>query len=134
MSDKTVDDFLPTLKFVLDKFVTNKMIEKLYNALFADNNIFFFDKDSGNVTFSRNEIGILWVDLNYINLDDTNFNEDVHKPVIQVRLSTWRNDLKQCKLFKKEISKELMPVAWHPTRWCDWCMPKDKKKEIEPLL
>ena len=134
MSDKTVDDFLPTLKFVPDRFVTNKMIEKLYDALFADDNIFFFDKDSGNVKFSRNEIGILWVDLNYINLDDTNFYEDVHKSVIQVRLSTWRNDLKQRKLFKKEISKESMPVAWHPTRWWDWCMPKGKKKKIEPLL
>ena len=134
MSDKTVDDFLPTLKFVPDRFVINKMIEKLYNALFADDNIFFFDKDSGNVTFSRNEIGVIWVDLNYINLDDTNFYEDVHKPVIQVRLSTWRNNLKQRKLFKKEISKELMPVAWHPTRWWDWCIPKDEKKEREPLL
>ena len=59
MSDKTVDDFLPTLKFVPDRFVINKMIEKLYNALFADDNIFFFDKDSGNVTFSRNEIGVI---------------------------------------------------------------------------
>ena len=59
MSNKTVDDFLPTLKFAPDRFVTNKMIEKLYDALFADDNIFFFDKDSGNVTFSRNEIGIL---------------------------------------------------------------------------
>ena len=59
MTDKTVDDFLPTLKFVPDRFVINNMIEKLYNALFADDNIFFFDKDSGNVTFSRNEIGVI---------------------------------------------------------------------------
>ena len=28
-----------------------------------------------------------------------------------------------------------MPVAWHPTRWCDWCIPEDeKKKEIEPIF
>ena len=51
-----------------------------------------------------------------------------------MRLSTWRNNLKQRKLFKKEISKELMPVAWHPTRWWDWRIPKDEKKEREPLL
>ena len=24
----------------------------------------------------------------------------------------WHNRLKQCKAFKKDISKELMPVAW----------------------
>ena len=31
-----------------------------------------------------------------------------------------------------------MPLAWHPTRWWDWCMPQDekmkKKKEIEPFF
>ena len=21
-----------------------------------------------------------------------------------------------------------MPVAWHPTRWWDWCMSEDEKK------
>ena len=27
-----------------------------------------------------------------------------------------------------------MPVAWHPTRWWDWCMPEDEKKEINPFF
>ena len=27
-----------------------------------------------------------------------------------------------------------MPVAWHPRRWWDWCMPEDEKKGIEPFL
>ena len=26
--------------------------------------------------------------------------------------------------------KDLMPTAWHPSRWWDWCMTGDKKKEI----
>ena len=30
--------------------------------------------------------------------------------------------------------KELMPVAWNPTRWWDWCMSEDVKKEIEPIF
>ena len=37
--DKAVDDFLPTLKFVPDSFVTNKMIKKFDNALFSDDHI-----------------------------------------------------------------------------------------------
>ena len=32
------------------------------------------------------------------------------------------------------MSKELMPVAWYPTRRWDWCDSKDEKKEIEPIL
>ena len=30
-----------------------------------------------------------------------------------------------------EINKELMPATWHPTRWWDWYMIEDEKKEIE---
>ena len=31
---------------------------------------------------------------------------------------------------KKELNEELMPVAWRPNRWWDWCMSEDEKKEI----
>ena len=27
-----------------------------------------------------------------------------------------------------------MPVAWHPTRWWEWCMSENEKEEIEPFL
>ena len=44
MCDKAVDNFLPALKFVPDWFVTGKMIEKLHNVLFEDDNILFLMK------------------------------------------------------------------------------------------
>lgn len=28
----------------------------------------------------------------------------------------------------KNVGKDLMPTAWHPSRCWDWCMPKDKEK------
>ena len=27
-----------------------------------------------------------------------------------------------------------MPVAWHPTRCWDWCLPENKNKGIEPIF
>ena len=42
-------------------------------------------------------------------------------------------NFKNAKHFKK-ISKKLMPVAWHPKRWWDFCMTEHEKKEIEPIL
>ena len=39
------------------------MIKKLYTAFYRDENIPHFDKDSGNVVFSCNEMGILNIDL-----------------------------------------------------------------------
>ena len=67
-----VDNLLSTLKFVSDWFVTSKMIKKLYNALFADDDILFFDEDSGNDTFSSDEIGILSAIVDNINTDGAN--------------------------------------------------------------
>ena len=75
MCDETVDDSLAPLKLIPDWFVTSKMIEKLFTALYADENILYFNEDPGNVAFNCNEMGILNIDLNDINLDN-NFDED----------------------------------------------------------
>ena len=34
---------------------------------------------------------------------------------------------------KAQIKKELMPIAWHPSRYWDWCMSEDEKKERQKL-
>ena len=34
---------------------------------------------------------------------------------------------------KASIKKELTPITWHPSRWWDWCVLKDDKKETEKL-
>ena len=86
------------------------MIKKLNNALFADIDILFLDEDSGNVTFSSDEMGILSAGLNNINDDDVNFDED--ETTIRVRLMAWRNRLKQYKAFKKDISQRLILLAY----------------------
>ena len=26
-----------------------------------------------------------------------------------------------------------MPTAWHPSRWWDWCVPEDEKKDSEKM-
>ena len=41
-------------------------------------------------------------------------------------------DLHNVKHLKKY--KQIMSVTWHPTRWWDWCLPKDEKKGIEPTF
>ena len=96
------------------------MIKKLYNTVFADNDILFFVEDSGNVSFLSDEMGILSVNLDNINLYDGNFYEDDPETIIYVRLLAEHYGYKKCKGFTKEISKKLMIVAWHPTRWLDW--------------
>ena len=46
----------------------------------------------------------------------------------------WCTKFEKCKAFKKDISKELMQVPWHPNRWWGCSMLEDEKKEIDPLF
>ena len=48
MCDEVVDDSLASLNFIPDWFATSKMIKKLFIALYADQNILYFNEDSGN--------------------------------------------------------------------------------------
>ena len=52
------------------------MIKTLFTALYVDDNILYFNENSGNVVFSCHGMGILNIDLNNIKLDDTNYDED----------------------------------------------------------
>ena len=116
MCDETVDYCLAALKFVPDWFVTSEMIKKLSTAFYEDENILYFNEDSGNVIFYCNGMGILNVDLNNINLDDTNYDEDDADAIILVRLLAWH--------IKFEKTKHLKNVY----------IPEDEKKEIEPVF
>ena len=51
MCENVVDAFLPTLKFVSDRFITNKMLEKLFAIVFSNDDIVFANEGSDNVTF-----------------------------------------------------------------------------------
>ena len=62
------------------------MIERLLNALYVDDNILYFHEYSGNVIFSCNKMGILNIDLNNVNLDDTNYDESFPQTIIHIRL------------------------------------------------
>ena len=48
-------------------------------------------------------------------------------------LFKWYDGYEKCKAQKAQIEKELMPIAWHPSRWLDWSVPEDEKKKTEKL-
>ena len=49
------------------------------------------------------------------------------------RLINWYKGCQKGKVQKAQIRKELMPSAWHPSRYWDWCISKEEKKETEKL-
>ena len=128
MCDEAVDDSLAALKLILDWLVTSKMIKTLYTALGTDEDILYFNEDSGNAVFSCTEMGILNIDLKDINLDK-NFNKDYPDSIILIRLLAWHIKLEKRKVLKKELNEELMSIAWHSKRWLNFCMSEDEKKK-----
>ena len=47
------------------------------------------------------------------------------------KLYEWRNCYEKLKVQKLKIKEELIRVAWHPSRWWDWCVLEDEKKDTE---
>ena len=43
-------------------------------------------------------------------------------------LIEWYNGYKKRKAQKASIKEELITVAWHPSRYLDWCMSEDEKQ------
>ena len=35
---------------------------------------------------------------------------------------------------KGEIKEGLLPIAWHPSKWWDWCVPEDEREGTEKLF
>ena len=78
-----------------------------YNGLFADNNIPCFYEVSADITFSGYKRGILYVNLNNVNLDDANISRDDPKNIINVWLLAWNYISKQRKASKREIKNKI---------------------------
>ena len=73
---------------------------------------------------------IINIDLNNINLDNTNYEE--HDPdTINYSYQTlaWQIKFEKRKALKEKISEELMLITQHPKRWWDWCVSNDEKEK-----
>ena len=53
---------------------------------------------------------------------------DENYPYKRSEMIEWCKDYQKRKAQKLKIKEELAPIAWHPSRWWDWCVPEDEKK------
>ena len=86
MCNKDVETCLLALKFVPHWFSMSKMIEKLDNAVFSNDDTVFCDIDIAMVTLFSYYIGLNSINLNDINIDDDNFDNFDPKTINHVRL------------------------------------------------
>ena len=46
----------------------------------------------------------------------------------------WHKGYQKRKAQKAKIEEELMRIAWHPSRWWNWCLDEDEKKETKKFF
>ena len=49
------------------------------------------------------------------------------------KLIEWFDGYQKRKAQKAKIKEELSPIVWYPSKWWDWCISEDEKKEAEKL-
>ena len=92
-----------------DRFKTQEMCDK---AVWEDSSFLQFVPD----WFITRE----WVDMcydDYYDDDGGHWDDDDED-----KLFEWYNGYKKRKVQKASIKEELLPIAWHPSRYWDWCM------------
>ena len=109
MCIKAVEKEAETLEHVPDHFKTGEMCKR---AIEADLYTLVFCPD----WFVTQEQIKSWYDDDY---DD--------------EATGWYEGYQKRKAQKASIKEELLPIAWHPSRYQDWCVPEDEKKETKKL-
>ena len=112
MCKKAVEDGPETLEYVLDHFKTQDMCYQVARPYISSL------KYVPDRFVTQQQIK-LWYDEDYV----------YKRPEI----IEWYNCYQKRKAQKASIKKELLPIAWHPSKYWDWCVPEDEKKETEQL-
>ena len=107
MCDNAVDDCLAALNlfpicFLQVKWLKNILLLCLQTKIYS-----IFTENSDNVVFKWNRMGILNIDLDNIDLGDTNYEEDDLDTIILIRLLTCHIKFEKGKELKKiKINKK----------------------------
>ena len=104
MCKRVVEENPRLLKYVPDRFKTKEICDK---------------------TVSRDPSSLQYVPDYFVTQQQVKLRNG--------RLIKWYNGYQKCQVQKAQIKKELMPIAWHPSRYWGWCISEAKKREAEKL-
>ena len=112
MCKKAAEADSSNLGNVLDHFITYEMRNKAC------------EEDPSSLIY----VPAWFVRLHWVNMwYDDHYDDDNYGVIMVI------NGYQKRKAHKAQIKKELVRIAWHPSRWWDWCMSENEKKEAEKL-
>ena len=124
MCKKAFEKNTRTLQYVLNHFKTQEMCERA-----VEENIWSLvyvpDQYKTQEMCDKAVEEDPWL-LKYV---PDNFKKQKMKAVKKKSIQA----LQKTQAQKAKIKEDLMPIALHPSRWCDWCVPEDEKRDTEKL-
>ena len=138
MCERVVENEPDTLKFVPDylkaQWMSGRAIEnKSYNLKFIPDcpkTQGMCDKAVRGNPYSLQHVPDWFVTRELVAMwyDDSEHSDDDEDIFFK-----WFYDYKKRKIKKALINEELMPTAWHPSRWWNWCVSEDERRDTEKL-
>ena len=105
--------------YIPDRFKTQEMCNKAATY------------DPSSLAFVTKYWAYMWYDDYYDN--DNGKDKFIDDDDDEGEFFKWYDGYRAHKAQKASTKEELLPIAWHPSRWQDWCMPEDEKQGIEKL-
>ena len=113
--EKAVEDDPWLLKYVPDHFKTQEICERPV------------EEDLSSLQY----VPDMFVTQEQIDLwyDDSEYYDDKDED----NFFKWYHSYKKQKTQKASIKEEFLPIAWHPSKYWDWYMSEDEKRDTEVL-
>ena len=102
ISERAVEEGLYVLEFVADRFKTKEVCDK---------------------AVSHDPSSLRYVPDYFVTQGQVKASHDDDEVI------GWNDGYQKRRAQRAKIKEELMPIAWHPSRWWDWCMSEEEKKE-----
>ena len=134
MCERVVEDGPETLEFVLDHLKTKEMCGKAVEKYPCNLKIVpdhLKIQEMCNKTVCREPYTMGYDADQFVTQEQIDLWDD--EKFFKWYEAEWCEGYQKRKAQKAQIKKELMPIAWRPPRWSDWCFLKDEKKETEKL-
>ena len=72
-------------------------------------------------------------DIEHVNFFEFNTYMMIHKEIYFKSLSSELYKGVHKHRYFKSIHRDLIPIAWHPDRYLDWCLDEEEKKDLKQL-
>ena len=130
---------LSLLKHVRDHFKTQNICKgvRFYPRLIGHVPDIFKTQEMCNKAVEKDPYYLRFVPDWFVSKEQLKLWHDINDWLIRWwynnRFIKWCRGYKKLKVQKASIKEEYMPTVWHPSRYWDWCMSEDEKKETEEL-